>query len=286
MASPISTSRLSPIRSMSEPRSAPSISWSGSAASRISSATSASELAGRSRSDKLFGFGCFLLPAARADQRHESDVAQFFALVIGLAPARHADQALQRLLFADGNDQSSADGQLIQQRLRNIGAAGGDDDRIEGRVLRPTERAVAVQHVHVVETLLAQSPRRLFGQFGVPLDRVDLAGDSSQDRRGVAGAGADFQHAVLRLQLECLGHQGHDVGLRNGLPLLDRQGPIEVGKLGQLGRQERFTRHRFHRGQHRGIGDAAAPDLTLDCLKALLVESNHGSSSFKSTFLS
>src|SRR5205807_9638788 len=45
----------------------------------------------------------------------------------------------------------------------------------------------------------------------------------------IADAGADLQRHVARLQLEQIGHQRYDEGLRDGLAVADRQRRVEIG---------------------------------------------------------
>jgi hypothetical protein len=48
------------------------------------------------------------------------------------------------------------------------------------------------------------------------------------------------------------------------LTLLDRQGPIQVRKLRQLGWKKGFARHTLDGRQDRGVGNAPGADLMLD----------------------
>jgi hypothetical protein len=97
---------------------------------------------------------------------------------------------------ADRHDQAAADGELIEQRVRQLGPAGGDHDAVVGRVLDPPEGAVAAADVDVAIAERLQLLARAVGEHRVALDRVDLAGDLGEDGGGVAGAGADLEHPV------------------------------------------------------------------------------------------
>src|SRR2546427_11814344 len=55
------------------------------------------------------------------------------------APDQH--QALG-VLLAQGQDQPPAEGELIQERLRDVVRCGGDEDRVEGGGLRPARLTV------------------------------------------------------------------------------------------------------------------------------------------------
>ena len=99
------------------------------------------------------------------------------------------------------------------------------------------------QHRDVREAELRQAARpRRVGQLLVPLDGVDLARDPAEDRRGVARAGADLEHAIAGPERERRGHQRDDVRLRDRLPALDRQRRVLVGELRELGGEERLAR--------------------------------------------
>ena len=62
-----------------------------------------------------------------------------------------------------------------------------------------------------------------------------------------AAAGADLQHLVARLRIDRFGHVGHHEGRRNGLPLADGQGHVEIG-VGPLGEGNKFVPRRLAHG--------------------------------------
>jgi pyruvate dehydrogenase E2 component (dihydrolipoamide acetyltransferase) len=72
--------------------------------------------------------------------------------------ASRAGRAPAAALVADGDDHAAAVAQLVHQRLRHVLRRGGDDDRVEGRLLRPAGVAVADADVDVVVAERA-SPR-------------------------------------------------------------------------------------------------------------------------------
>ena len=138
-------------------------------------------------------------PAALAHQRHEAHRAQpLLCEAVRLDPG-HSHQLLQVNLGADRNDQTAPDRELLEERPRNLGAAGRDHDRVVRSVLGPAQTAVAVLDVDVAQTELAETPARQVGQLGVTLDGVDLARYLAQHRGRVAGAGADLEHLVAGL---------------------------------------------------------------------------------------
>ena len=94
-----------------------------------------------------------------------------------------------------------------------MAAAGGGEDRVERRFLGAAAGAVALDDLDVV---IAEAGDPLLGDFdqlALPLDRHHLAGDPADDRRRIAGAGADLEHLVARLDLGRLDHQRDDVRL-------------------------------------------------------------------------
>src|SRR5262249_56481047 len=97
------------------------------------------------------------LPRILAHQWHEHAVAE-------CARAHLTGDALyqrERLPFgvAERQHHSSAFGQLLEEWWRDNPAPGGDEDPIERRLVRPSERAVADAHPHIgVAEPLEQRP--------------------------------------------------------------------------------------------------------------------------------
>ena len=90
------------------------------------------------------------LLAHRAGHRHEANRDDVVHLEARLGA--HVD--LQRLPvpgLADGNHQPAADAKLLEQGRRHTRRGGGDDDRVEGRDLRPAAVAVAAADVDLRE---------------------------------------------------------------------------------------------------------------------------------------
>src|SRR3546814_2018814 len=94
----------------------------------------------------------------------EGDVAEILALVVFPAGPPYDPEPLPVARAADGNDETTTDRKLAAQRRRNLRAAGGHDDRVEGRMLRPAARTIAVQDMDVVET---QAPEPKIGRAHV-----------------------------------------------------------------------------------------------------------------------
>jgi hypothetical protein len=107
---------------------------------------------GRARSAIRTQRWCFRIgrpPGLLADQRHEGDGTQILADEPAIGAAK-AQQSLAPIQLADRDDETPAGRQLRQQGGRDIGAAGGNEYRIEGRLLWPAQRAVANSQVDIV----------------------------------------------------------------------------------------------------------------------------------------
>jgi len=91
---------------------------------------------------------------------------------------------------------------------------GGDNDRVEGRVLLPPVITIPLRDVDIAIPQIAQPGCGLLGQFRHDLDAVHInVAQFGQHRCLVAGACADFQHLLPRLQGQQLRHPGDDVRL-------------------------------------------------------------------------
>ena len=85
----------------------------------------------------------------------------------------------------------------------------------------------------------------------------DLLHQPREDRGLVTRACADLEDACVLSQCKRLGHRGNHVGLRDRLPLPDRQRPIGIGQR-PVGRVDEFVpRHGAHRLEHARVGHTA-----------------------------
>src|SRR5438034_11001717 len=87
-------------------------------------------------------------PAMAADQLHEATLPERFFVEAVLVPAN----AYQHLgvLGTQGHHQTPAELQLIEQRPRYLRRAGGHQDRVVGRMLRPSDRSITDLDEHVI----------------------------------------------------------------------------------------------------------------------------------------
>src|SRR5205823_5109382 len=111
----------------------------------------------------------------------------------GFAVTGDAEQSLGQHVGPDRDDESTTDCELRDQRLRYFGTPCRDRDGIVRRMLRPPERSVAEEHVHVVEAESLESRGRRGGELLDALDGVDLRRDAAEHRCGVPGPGSNLE---------------------------------------------------------------------------------------------
>ena len=108
-----------------------------------------------------------------------------------------------------------------------------------------------------MSTLAIPEPRQArLGLERQLLDHLDAphpARQPRQDRRLVAEAGADLEHAVGGQRGQEVGHHRHDERLRDRLVEADRQGRVVVGQGSQRRRHEAVARDVRHGGQHARV---------------------------------
>ena len=182
-----------------------------------------------------------LVPRLLSNKRNEADVRERLVPALCLAVAGDACENLRGHVFPDGDHEPAADRELRQQRGRRFRAACGDRDGIVGGVLGPSQRAVAIGHLDVVESESCQALLRRIRQLVCALDAIDLLRQPTEDGGGVPRAGSDFEDALATFEGECLRHERDDVRLRDRLPVADREGRVLVRELGELPGDERLS---------------------------------------------
>jgi hypothetical protein len=99
-------------------------------------------------------------------------------------------------------------------------------------------------------------------QRAVALQRDDLAAHCSQQRRDIARAGADLEHAGRWLHLE-RGHEcGDRVRRRHRLSARQRHRDVLAREIGKARRRETLARHPLHGAQQRRDRARPAPAAT------------------------
>src|SRR5258706_6021013 len=159
---------------------------------------------------------------------------------------------------------------LHREWLRNIRRRRGNDDAVERRRLRPPRRAIPHARLDVREAEAPEPLFRLHEEIGEPLDREDfaVAGEVRQNRGLVSGPGADLENPAGASRLQLLGHEGHDVGLRDRLPAADGKWTVVVRVAREMWRQEPLAGRPAHRRQHPLIPHAASRELPDDHARA------------------
>src|ERR1051326_8318899 len=112
----------------------------------------------------------------------------------------------------------------------------------------------------VVQLERLEARLRLGEQRLVPLDRVDHAAEQREHRCLVAGAGADLQHAMSRLDLQLLRGIGHDVRLADGLAAGDGQRAVVIGAYLERLVDELLAWRSLDGAEHPLVGDALPPE--------------------------
>ena len=139
-------------------------------------------------------------------------------------------QLLRHEPAADRDDHAPAWAQLLDQRRWYVTAGCRHDDGIERRMLFPAIVAVTKTRRNIVVTETLEPRFGLVRQRRNDLNAVNVLDETRQNGRLVSGTGANLQHDVVLVRLNQVCHQRHDVGLRYGLAVPDRQGPILIGK--------------------------------------------------------
>ena len=82
-----------------------------------------------------------------------------------------------------------------------------------------------------------------------------------QNRGDIARPCADFEHALLAINVERLKHARDKARFAHRLAAGDRQRQIALSKVGELMRHEHLARDRLDRAQDVGVADALRAQL-------------------------
>src|SRR5690606_22530053 len=121
-----------------------------------------------------------------ADKRDEHHLAEvfFFEGLGGGAGDLH--QVLRSPSTSDRDYQLAAHLKLAFECCRHGGTSGGDEDRIEGRVLAPAPRAVACAELDIEVAQLREACGCCFRKARMTFDRIDAARDSAHHGSRIA----------------------------------------------------------------------------------------------------
>ncbi len=96
------------------------------------------------------------------------------------------------------------------------------------------------------------------------LDRHYLTSKRRKYCRRVSGPRPDLEYSFRSPQVQCLGHERDDVGLRDCLAGRDRQRGVFIRELTEFGGQEPFPGDCAHRVKHRFRADPPCVYLFFD----------------------
>src|ERR1035437_1547741 len=214
------------------------------------------------------------VPSVIAQQRHEPHRRERFAIECR-SSSRDQEQLL--LLFRpDRDEQSPALGELIEQRLRHVGARGANEDRVVRRVRLPAVRAVAeherdVRHLAQLDRLSRVVEERLD-----PLDAEDLRRQVREQHGLIPRPRTDLEHALGALQRERLEISRVDRWLADRLRTADRQRRVFVRAMPNARRHEEMARREIQRAQHRHVAHALLAQLLDEPRTRALVLTAYG----------
>src|SRR5690606_5271866 len=125
-------------------------------------------------------------------------------------------------------EQTTADLELGEQRLRQERQTAGNDDDVVGRARGPAPGGIAVLDDDVLDAVAGEVLVRQLDQGGLDVDRAHPLGPRRQQGGEVAGTGTDLEHRVGFLQLQRLQNLALDHRLQHDLPATDRD--LDVGE--------------------------------------------------------
>ncbi len=129
---------------------------------------------------------------------------------------------------------------------RHLGRAGGNQYRPIGGFSRPAQGFPGKVDFNIAISQAFQYLSGFLRQLGQALHANHITGQFGENRRLVAAARSDFQHLFRAGQLQRLGHQGDNEGLRNGLVQPDGQRDIFVGEVATFLRHESLPGYAGH----------------------------------------
>jgi hypothetical protein len=171
---------------------------------------------------------------------------------------------LLRVGGADGNDHSSAVGELRGQRGGDTESRSGDEDGVERGAGSESKGSVTGEHADVGIAEGGENAAGALREGCVAFDGEDLRGKFREQSGNVAGTGANFENLFGRRELEGLEHEGNDIGLRDGLAVSDGKRMIFVG-LGAVRFRDKFVAGDAKHGvEDARVGNPTGPELGVD----------------------
>src|SRR5581483_4679390 len=211
----------------------------------------------RSRRSRRVPRGPSARKAILPEELHEPAVADDLLLDEPRGIDGIADERL-RLLVAERHDEPAARAELAEKRARRLRGRRGDDDRVVGRLRVPADRAVADLERDVVEAEVVEDSARARRERREALDGVDVPAEVGQDGRLIARAGPHLEDPLPPGELEGLGHERNGRGMRDRLPVADRERVVVVGAVA-----ERLVDEEVPWDEREGREDAAIAHAAL-----------------------
>ena len=103
------------------------------------------------------------------------------------------------VVAADRQNQPPSNGELIEERLRDVVGRGGHDDGVEGGFFRPASIAVTDARMDVAVAKFRQCLRSLCRQWLDDFDGEDVGHNLGQDCSLVSGAGSHLKYLLRPL---------------------------------------------------------------------------------------
>lgn len=215
-------------------------------------------------------FPFFFLPTEFTAQGDEGDRGDVFVPVVVAVPVTVARPTFEHLasFAADRQDEPSAFGELFEEQGMDMRRGGRDDDPIERTVREQAAGPISSHDDEVMVSKLVQGLGSLPGQGIMPFDGIDDSGEFPQDGSLVAGPGANFEQGFVPLKFQKLGHEGDDVGLRDGLVFAEGERTVGIGQVAVFFGDKAVARDLGHGLEDARVGDVAFNELFGDHLLA------------------
>ena len=160
-------------------------------------------------------------------------------------------------------------GELPEQAVEVGLDRAADQDDVERRVRRDAFGEVARVDVDAAEAEAGQPRLDVGPQRRFAFERNDAAGEAGEQRRRIAGAAADIEHLVRRLDASALDQPREDqrrqqVARLRGSARLRYQADIGIGEIAPFVGHEAFARDHLETREQALVGDVEGPDLAVD----------------------
>ena len=193
---------------------------------------------------------------------HQGNKADVFVEGYNLLSVDCSDELqLLRVCRADRNNHSSGIAELGEQRGRQIGGSGGDENGVERGVGGKAKSAVSGEDSSVVIAEFGENFARSLGQSGMAFDRENLLGKFSEQGGYIAGTRSNLENFVGGGELERVEHESNNIRLRDSLVITDGKRMVFVGLAAIRFGDKSMARNTKHRVEDARIRDAASPEL-------------------------